>query len=94
MLALDSSYSIVNLHPDLISTTVRKYFPHNCPACPDGQLAQQSSASVNNIPYTLPDQAIAIDFKVPGTAADGTPARSLTSNLYTFTALDFVTDYA
>ena len=35
-----------------------------------------------------------IDFKGPWTASDGTSVRSLSGNLYTFTALDLVVDYA
>ena len=36
-----------------------------------------------------------MDFKGPWTAPDGTPpTRSLSGNLYTFTALDLVADYA
>ena len=46
------------------------------------------------IPYTLPGEAFEIDFKGPWTAQDGTPTRSLSGNLYTFTALDLVADYA
>jgi hypothetical protein len=82
------------MHPDLTPTAIRKFFPYGCPACLAGQLAQRHQAAVEVIPYTLPDQAFEIDFKGPWTAPDGTPTRSLSGNLYTFTALDLVTDYA
>jgi len=94
VLSIISSSSIVNIHPDLTSTAVRKFFPYGCPACPAGQLAQRHQALVEIIPYTLPGQASAIDFKGPWTASDGTPTRSLSGNLYTFTDLDLVADYA
>ena len=51
-------------------------------------------AFVETIPYTLLGEAFEINFKGPWTAPDGTPTRSLSGNLYTFTALDLVTDYA
>jgi len=66
----------------------------NCPACPAGQLAQRHQAYVEIIPYTLPGQAFEIDFKGPWTAPDGARTRSLSGNLYTFTAFDLVADYA
>jgi hypothetical protein len=42
MLFIVSSTSIVNIHPDLTPTAVRKFFPYECPACPAGQLAQRN----------------------------------------------------
>ena len=93
MLSIISSESIVNVHPDLTPTAVRNFFPYDCPACPAGQLAQRHQASVEIIPHTLPGQAFEIDFKGPWTAPDGTHTRSLSNNLYTFTALDLVADY-
>ena len=94
MLSIISSDSIVNMHPDLTPTAIRKFFPCDCPACPSGQLAQRHQAFVEPIPYTLPSEAFEIDFKGPWTALDGTPTRSLSGNLYAFTALDLVADYA
>ena len=82
------------MHPDLTPTAIMKFFPYDCPACPAGQLAQRHQAAVEVIPYTLPCQAFEIDFMGPWTAPDGTPTRSLSGNLYTFTALDLVADYA
>ena len=61
MLSIVTSSSIVNMHPDLTPTTVRNFFPHDCPACPAGQLAQRHQADVEVIPYTLPGQAFEID---------------------------------
>ena len=94
MLSIVSSSFIVNMYPDLTPTAIRKTFPYDCPACPAGQPAQRHQASVEIIQYTLPGQAFEIDFKGPWTAPDGTPTRSLSGNLYTFTALDLVADYA
>jgi len=94
MLSIVSISSIVNMHPDLTPTAIKKFFPYDCPPCPAGQLAQRHQASVVIIPYTLPGQAFEIDFKGPWTAPDGTPTRSLSGNLDTFTALDLVADYA
>jgi hypothetical protein len=36
MLSIVTSSSIVNMHPDLTPTAIRKFFPHDCPACPAG----------------------------------------------------------
>ena len=94
MLSIISSSSIVNIHSDLTPTAVRKFFPYDFPACPAGQLAQRHQASVETIPYTLPGEAFKIDFKGQWTARDGTPTRSLSGNLYTFTAFYLVADYA
>jgi len=94
MLSIVSSSSIVNIHPDHTLTAIRKFVPHDCPACPTGQLAQRYQASVEIIPYTLPGEAFEIDFKGPWTAPDGTSTRSLSGNLYTFTTLDLDADYA
>jgi hypothetical protein len=49
---------------------------------------------VEIIPYTLPGEAFEIDFKGPWTASNETPTRSLSGNLYTFTVLELVADYA
>ena len=92
ILAIGTSDSIVNLNADLTPATVQKFFPHNCQACLARHLAQRSSASVDIIPYTLLGQAFKIDYKGPWTAPDGTPTRSLSGNLYSFTALNLVTN--
>jgi len=90
MFSIISSDTIVNIHPDLTLTAVRKLFPHDRPVYPAGQLAQRHQASVE----ILPCQAFKIDFKGPWTAPDGTPTRSLSGNLHTFTDFDLIADYA
>ena len=65
ILSIVTSSSIVNMHPDLTPTAIRKFFLYDCPACPVGQLAQRHQAAVEVIPYTLPGQAFEIDFKGP-----------------------------
>ena len=70
MLSIVSSSSIVNIHPDLTSTAIRKFFPYDCPAYPAGQLAQRHQASVEIISYILPGQVFEIDFKGRWTAPD------------------------
>ena len=94
MIIIVSCESIVNLLLDLTRTMVRKYFTQNCPACPVGQFAQRSAATVDTIPYTLPSQTFKIDFKGLWSAPKGAHNRSLSDGSYTFKSLDLVADYA
>ena len=80
----------MNIIPNLTPTAIRKFFPYDCSACPARQLTKRYQVDVEVIPYTLPGQA----FKAPWTAPDGTPTRSLSGNLHSFTALDLIADYA
>ena len=94
MLSPFAYFAIANFPSRLTSMAVRKYYTHNCPACPAGQLACCPTAPVNPSISLLPGEGFEVDFKGSRTDADGKQVLSLSRNKLPFTAVDANADFA
>ena len=94
MLSLVASSAIANFPSELTPSAVRKYYPHDCPACPAGQLARRPTAPTDPSLSLLSGEEFEVDFKGPWTDADGKQVLSLSRNKFSFTAVDTNADFA